>query len=410
MSPACSPSLPGLRSQLMRFVQRGHALLTLALRSTFGKLVVGTSVILVVSSLCFYHLELRPKGQADLIGALYWSVVTVTTVGYGDMVPTSVPGRVLGMLVMLSGIGLVSTLSGNLASLLVERNVKKRKGMLQVRLTKHFVLIGWNAYAPGLIRSLMANLDAGGADLVLVNELNEETRNEIAFELDLGKRLHFVVGNPTQKNVVSKASPNTAQAVFILCQAGLDPKDADQQSIYSALTVRSQAPKVPLLGEVILPQNREHLLRAGVNELLPRGEVSSNILGMMGAAPSVWPFFQSMLGIGGRRSLHFRQLGDDERAMLWGDFTRQEQSQTGNLPLALCRESKKLTLKDMLDEGQALDKFILELFEMTGRGMEFGQQGPQVLVNPHLDQPLEHYDAILYLEPGPARHESVSLD
>jgi voltage-gated potassium channel len=51
---------------------------------------------------------------------IWWSVVTVTTVGYGDIYPTSVAGRIIAMLVMFVGIGFLSVLTATIASRFVK--------------------------------------------------------------------------------------------------------------------------------------------------------------------------------------------------------------------------------------------------------------------------------------------------
>ena len=53
--------------------------------------------------------------------ALWWAVTTVTTVGYGDVVPTDTPGRFVGAVLMISGYASLSLLTGIIASLLVSR-------------------------------------------------------------------------------------------------------------------------------------------------------------------------------------------------------------------------------------------------------------------------------------------------
>jgi voltage-gated potassium channel len=53
--------------------------------------------------------------------ALWWAVTTVTTVGYGDVVPTDAPGRFVGAGLMISGYASLSLLTGVIASLLVAR-------------------------------------------------------------------------------------------------------------------------------------------------------------------------------------------------------------------------------------------------------------------------------------------------
>ena len=378
------------------------------LKSPFTTLVLAISVLLFLSTLGFYFFELRPAGgKPDLFSALWWTVVTMTTVGYGDMVPQTTAGRIMGFVVMFCGIGLVSTLTGSMASLLVDRKARKRKGLLEVRLNDHIIIIGWNDFSISLVKALAETGVLKDRHLVLVNTMTQEVRDELSYTLGLGEKLHFVWGQGTQKSVMAKARPETARTVYIMSQQTtdkdcMDGKEADQDSIYAALTVRSLAPKVPIYGEVVLAENREHLLRAGVNEILVRGEVATRILGLMGQSPTVWGFVQAMLGLRGANQLGFRVLDPGERRLDWGRFASQSRSRDGVLPLALCQAGKTLRLEDILDEGSALDSFILELFQTAGQETRLGDSGPRVLTNPPDEQALEGFDAVLYLTPGKA--------
>lgn len=365
------------------------------------KLACAISALLLLSTLGIHTLESRST-VPSYFEALWWSVVTLTTVGYGDIVPATTGGKVLGLLVMAGGIGLVSTLTGNLASLLVERKAKKRKGLLEVKLSGHVIILGWNSSAPGLVRGLRDNGLVDNAGLVLVTDLSQERRDEIAFQLDLGERLFFVAGHIAQENVVHKSRPDHASLVYILRQDGLPPHESDQQSIYAALTVRGMSPKVPIYAEAAMPENRVHLLRAGVTELIDRGEISSGVLALLGAAPSAWPLLQSMLGLSGRPGIALRPLGPDERSLTWGELVQRLRRADGSQPLALCRTARSLALEDILDSGSALDQFILELFQSHGRETKLGSREAGVLVNPADAQALEAYDGVLVLRAGEA--------
>jgi voltage-gated potassium channel len=57
----------------------------------------------------------------SLWDGIWWAVVTVTTVGYGDLYPTTVQGRLIGMLLMFSGIGFLSLLTAAIASRFVKQ-------------------------------------------------------------------------------------------------------------------------------------------------------------------------------------------------------------------------------------------------------------------------------------------------
>ncbi len=58
----------------------------------------------------------QPNTFGDLPSALWWVVVTLSTVGYGDAVPLTVLGRILGAVIMILGIGMVALPAGMLAS------------------------------------------------------------------------------------------------------------------------------------------------------------------------------------------------------------------------------------------------------------------------------------------------------
>lgn len=363
------------------------------------KLATAILVLIALSSGSVYFLESRTV-VPGYFEAVWWSVVTLTTVGYGDIVPASTAGKIIGLLVMAGGIGLVSTLTGNMASLLVERKAKKRKGLLEVKLSGHVIILGWNSSAPSLVRGLRDKglLERGG--LVLVTDLSQERRDEIAFQLELGESLAFVAGHIAQENVVHKARPDNASLVYILRQDNMAPHESDQQSIYAALTVRGMAQKVPIYAEAAQPENRVHLLRAGVTELIDRGEISSGVMALLGSAPPAWNLLQSMLGLRGDSGLGLHTLSAEERALTWGELVRKLRRHDGSLPLALCQAARSLALEDILDTGSALDQFILELFQTSGHQTKLGSQEAGVLVNPPDSQPLDSYDSVLVLAAG----------
>lgn len=375
-------------------------------RTPFGKLTLLILGLLILATTGFWFFESGVEGSVhDAFGAFWWAVVTLTTVGYGDMVPGTAGGKIMGVVVMLCGIGLVSTLTGNLASMLVERKAKKRKGLLKVNLTKHVIIVGWSDFGPELVQALFDNgvLGPGDTHLVLVNSLGIEERETLAQRLDMGEHLHFVWGDVTREATLQKARPDRASVIYLLSQTSDKPaKDADQESLYAALTIRELAPQVRLYGEVALPENRKHLLRAGVNEILIHGQLTSKVLGLMGTNPSMWTLLQEMLGMRGHNHLEFQPLSGEERGLDWGGLMARFR-EDGRLPLALCQLSRQLTLEDVLDDGSALDRFILELFESSGQETRIGDTGPRVLTNPPDVERLDEYDAVLFLKPGEAR-------
>ena len=88
------------------------------------------SLMLVYLAACgihFFEREAQPEAFGSIIDSMWWAVVTLTTVGYGDVYPETSGGKVFTALVTLVGVGLIAIPSGLLASALTEARVEKEK-------------------------------------------------------------------------------------------------------------------------------------------------------------------------------------------------------------------------------------------------------------------------------------------
>ena len=83
--------------------------------------ILAAGVVLCVSSILMLQFEGRSPDANIVTGgdALWWGFVTITTVGYGDFYPVTSLGRMVGVLVMFAGVGIIGALASILASLLV---------------------------------------------------------------------------------------------------------------------------------------------------------------------------------------------------------------------------------------------------------------------------------------------------
>jgi voltage-gated potassium channel len=82
-----------------------------------GRVALLAMGVLVLASLVAYHAEHPTNPEFATVGdSLWWGIVTLTTVGYGDIVPHTTTGRWAGVTIMITGIAVVGTLAGSLAS------------------------------------------------------------------------------------------------------------------------------------------------------------------------------------------------------------------------------------------------------------------------------------------------------
>jgi voltage-gated potassium channel len=92
-------------------------------RSKYASFLVGLLAIIVLSAASVLVLQFESASQNALIttgwDAFWYSIVTLTTVGYGDYYPVTVGGRITGMFIMVTGVGIIGALASLMASLLI---------------------------------------------------------------------------------------------------------------------------------------------------------------------------------------------------------------------------------------------------------------------------------------------------
>ena len=89
-------------------------------------LVTGITFLIIVSfGIAFSWVEHRNISVQGIFQGIWWAFETVTTVGYGDIYPQTLGGRILAAVVMLVGIGFIAILTANIASYFVEQDKHK---------------------------------------------------------------------------------------------------------------------------------------------------------------------------------------------------------------------------------------------------------------------------------------------
>lgn len=88
-------------------------------------IIVGNSVFLLISSLVYIFEHNKNPMFNNFLDAIYWGVTTMTTVGYGDVVPITSFGKLFSVILMLSGTALFISFTGVLVSYLIKEEVEE---------------------------------------------------------------------------------------------------------------------------------------------------------------------------------------------------------------------------------------------------------------------------------------------
>lgn len=110
-----------------------HFLLRRRSQNTFVTVASISCFLAMIGSMTILTLEKGAEGGniKSASDALWWAVVTITTVGYGDRYPVTDAGRVVAAILMTAGVGLFGTFTGFIASMFVEPDIKREENEVQ---------------------------------------------------------------------------------------------------------------------------------------------------------------------------------------------------------------------------------------------------------------------------------------
>jgi len=354
-------------------------------RNVFTILGVTTAIIFF-GAIGLYILDgyFRGKGTSGILDTLWWALVTITTVGYGDVVPHSTSGRIVGLILMLSGVVLVSLFTATIASIFVERKIKEGEGLESLKNKDHIVICGWNQNGEKVIEGILIHDQNRSSPIVLVNELDKDEVDSIQYKYN-ERGIHFVRGNFVKEDVLARANIVRAKAAVILADIsnGHSLDKADERTIFGTMAIKSMAPKVRICAELINQENKEYLLRANVDEIVIMGESHGSLL----AGASLAPGFLSMI-----KAL----INNEDENKLWGveipskyverpcsELSQYFKERWQGLLIALLRERKGIHLEDILSDNlTAVDAFIKRKFEESGKDFFGRTEKIEVIINP----------------------------
>jgi len=220
-------------------------------------------VLNLVFGLLFYLTEHPVQPQLSIGDGIWWAMVTMTTVGYGDLSPQTPAGRFLvAYPCMLFGIAIIGYLLGLAAENFFERISKKKRGLVQIKHSGHVIICNFSS--TGKLLRLTGELK--------LHPLYREARfviicdsiTELPAELP-PHEFAFVYGTPTSEKVLDRANIGEAAGVFILAH---DPANSDVDAVTFAIASvidnlrQTRGCRFKMVAELIHKENLELLSKA----------------------------------------------------------------------------------------------------------------------------------------------------
>lgn len=248
------------------------------------KATIIVAVTVTVGTFGFWALE---GGKASIWDCLYMTIITLSTVGYGEVIPMDTSTRIFGSLLILFGMGSLIYFGSTVIALWVEIDmgqVRRRKRMQKKidLLRDHVIVCGVGTTGSHVVRELVSSRRA----FVMV-ETNEDRMDDLG-DIVEGKDMLFIHGDATEDRVLHTAGIDRAKGLI----AAL-PSDKD--NLFIILSARQMNPNLRIIARATEKDSAAKMVRAGADQV-----VSPNLIGGMRIAsemirPQVVEFLDMML-------------------------------------------------------------------------------------------------------------------
>ena len=324
-------------------------------------LTIFMGFLVFIASTAFYLFENPNSGGqiGKLFDAYYWAMVTLSTVGFGDITPKTTGGKLVTIGLIISGIWVLSFFTSVIVTALQDKLLTLRENKITAELTRFddFIIIcGFGRVGQEIARQLQR--DRQNFIIIDNNESNFFTAKQRGF---------LAIHDDASKNEVLVSAGINMGATSILCTTG-----DDVINVYIALSCRSLNPKIQIISRANNKQNVNKLYQAGANSVVQPYEIAGMLTAEYVGQPVA---FEAIMGI----------LSEEKQILLDTLIVYPGSLLEGQRLADLEFEQKKLMLLGVISNNPVHQK----------RKSRYQVRNQHFYFNPDFDFQLQHGDIVV---------------
>ena len=269
--------------------------------------ILAFTILLVYVDRGGYRDNADPTHAVDLVDSIYYTTVTLSTTGYGDIAPYAAHTRLLSAFVVTPlRIAFLVLLIGTTLEILATRGrdmfriARWRKSM-----DEHVVVIGYGTKGRSAVQTLVSNGTA--KDSIVVVDPSSSALGEAHAD-----GFAVVTGDATRREVLRRAGVDRARQVIITT-------DRDDSTVLATLNVRQLNPDAYLVAAVRESDNVPLVRQSGADSVVTSSDAVGRLLGLSSLSPTLGSVMEDLLSYGDG-------LEVAERELLVAEVGRQPQS------------------------------------------------------------------------------------
>jgi voltage-gated potassium channel len=285
-------------------------------RNFFFKLLVAAIIFLSVISVSVFYFESRFVAYTVVDGkrivdtsrrsnirslkdAVWWTFVTATTVGYGDYYPISGAGRLTGILLMFFGITLAGVVTGNIASALVEKQMKEGRGLKDIKLKNHFIICGWKRDMPDILYNIMEkNRNFLASEYVLINTADPAEIDTLRSDSRFA-HVNYIHGDYIDERVLNRANLKDAARVIVFADRMIQGsiQEVDSRTVMTVITIKSISKTIYTCAELLDEKFERYLRFSNCDEIIMSTEYNRSIIANASSGSGISQVISELLSV-----------------------------------------------------------------------------------------------------------------
>ncbi|MFY0601800.1 MAG: potassium channel protein [Cyclobacteriaceae bacterium] len=214
--------------------------------------------------------------------AIWFSIVTLTTVGYGDYVPATEFGRYISFIFLLISLGMYGMLIGQFTSLMASIKENRKLGLNGTKMEDHAVIIGWNEFGKLVLSQLMGV----GKKVAIIT--NNKADIDFIKEDDDNKGVYVLYADFSNMELLRKSNIERSSIVFVNL-------DDDTEKLVYILNMKKTFPNLDYVVTLDNGDLKNTFISAGVTNTISKHEISSKLLASYMFEPDVAAYSESIM-------------------------------------------------------------------------------------------------------------------
>ncbi len=234
-------------------------------------IIFGLTILFVFISAMIVHIVER-ETFLTLFDGVWWTMTTMTTVGYGDFFPKSVEGRMWGMVVFIVGVSLLGIVLAKVTNVFTSYYMLKEGGQLKFNGKGHIIVVGHSQKAMYAIEQILSSQTK--QEIVLIDEAEKSPISH--------SHVHYIRENPAAKNgldeALNKANVQHATSAIIFADEEVSsPLLADGKTLLITSFLEAKAPHITTIVEIQNAAFKDAFRQCKVDQFLLPNEMIADM-------------------------------------------------------------------------------------------------------------------------------------